>query len=82
VTLIKPGRYYYDIGGRFIETTPGEPDRVICRRVFDAPVGRPIPATATFGTCAACGAAIYYDSRSLGANAPHVCWQCAGVTPL
>jgi hypothetical protein len=52
----------------------------ICRRVRDHPR---IPADAGICACRSCGCAIVFDPKRLfDIQAPKVCMQCAGITPL
>ena len=81
---MNPGRYYIQSapGAPYRETTPGEPDVIICRREADFAPGQ-IPAAAAFTACTACGAVVVVNPgnpRTAG-PVPKICMQCAGIVP-
>ena len=82
MTKTRPGKFYgVTAAGRMLETGPGVPDTVICRRVADFPEAR-VPDGGAVGTCVECSAAIVFNPRGPYQDRPRVCLQCRNIAPL
>lgn len=79
-TRIRAGRYYL-LDDRATEVLPQEPDAVVCRRVVDWPVGKPLPPGTAFGTCVQCCAWVLFEAAGPHPEKPRVCQRCAGIVP-
>ena len=73
-------RCYYEFSTAQ-EIPATDPDVVICRRAVDYLPGLPPPG-AHIGRCSDCHVWIVSDPRGPHPDKPHICLQCAGITPL
>jgi hypothetical protein len=67
--------------GDLREVPPARPDVVVCRRVADFPGGC-APTGAVVAICARCPQPVAYDPAGPHQEAPRICLQCGGITPL
>lgn len=85
MSKVTAGRFYEREGNHLTDlgSTPPRGEAVevwVCRRLRDFPFGLP-PLGGAIDTCSRCGAVIIYDPRA-NVDAPRVCFQCWGLTPM